>query len=195
MDETEWLARTDVRPMLWFLRDKASDRKLRLFSVACCRRARHLLTAEWFREVVDFAERFADGTASDDERQFYRNQASSCARGAMARHVVSTGIAHELAGDADAWDRIVLVHLLRCIVGPLPFRPVTIDPKWLTWNHGTVPAIARRSYDERAFHDLPILADALEDAGCTDYDILAHCRGDGPHARGCWVVDLLLGKE
>jgi hypothetical protein len=73
-------------------------------------------------------------------------------------------------------------------------RPATIKPALLRWNHGTLPAIARRIYEERAFHDLPILADALEDAGCTDAAILDHCRGPGPHVRGCWVVDLLLGK-
>src|SRR4051812_38842799 len=72
---------------------------------------------------------------------------------------------------------------------------VAADPAWLTWNHGTVPAIARHVYDDRAFHDLPILADALEDAGCTNADLLAHCRGGGEHVRGCWVVDLLLGKS
>jgi hypothetical protein len=74
-------------------------------------------------------------------------------------------------------------------------RSVTADPAWLTWNHGTVPAIARHVYDDRAFHDLPILADALEDAGCTNTDLLDHCRGPGPHVRGCWAVDLLLGKS
>jgi len=84
--------------------------------------------------------------------------------------------------------------LWRDIFGPLPFRPVAVDPAWLAWNGGTVPAIACRVYAERAFHDLPILADALEDAGCANADILAHCRGGGEHVRGCWVVDLLLGK-
>jgi hypothetical protein len=65
----------------------------------------------------------------------------------------------------------------------------------LTWNHAAVLAIARHIYDDRAFHDLPIMADALEDAGCTNADLLAHCRGPGPHVRGCWVVDLMLGKS
>jgi hypothetical protein len=83
--------------------------------------------------------------------------------------------------------------VLRDIFGN-PFRPVAVEPAWLAWNHGTVPAIARRVYDERRFEDLPILADALEDAGCTNADLLAHCRGGGPHVRGCWAVDLLLGK-
>jgi hypothetical protein len=87
----------------------------------------------------------------------------------------------------------VQCSILRDIFGN-PFRPVAVAPAWLTWNNATVPAIARHVYEDRAFHDLPILADALEDAGCTDADLLAHCRGPGPHVRGCWAVDLLLGK-
>jgi hypothetical protein len=71
-------------------------------------------------------------------------------------------------------------------------RATAVQSRWLAWNHGTIPAIARGIYEERAFHDLPILADALEDAGCTSRDILDHCRGPRPHVRGCWVVDLLL---
>jgi hypothetical protein len=76
-----------------------------------------------------------------------------------------------------------------------PFRPVTIDASWLSWNGGTVPKLSRAIYDERRFSDLPILADALEEAGCDNPDILAHCRSGGEHVRGCWVVDLLLGKS
>jgi hypothetical protein len=76
-----------------------------------------------------------------------------------------------------------------------PFRPVVVDPPWLTWNDAAVRKLAQFIYDERRFADLPILADALEDAGCSDADILAHCRGGGEHVRGCWVVDLLLGKS
>ena len=59
----------------------------------------------------------------------------------------------------------------------------------------TVFALATGIYTERAFDRMPILADALEDAGCDNADILEHCRGDGPHVRGCWVVDLILEKE
>jgi hypothetical protein len=79
---------------------------------------------------------------------------------------------------------------LRDIFGN-PFRLATLDRSWLT---STVTSLAQAIYDDRAFDRLPILADALEDAGCTDQDILAHCRGGGEHVRGCWVVDLLLGK-
>ncbi|HVK19346.1 MAG TPA: hypothetical protein VM533_20600 [Fimbriiglobus sp.] len=81
--------------------------------------------------------------------------------------------------------------LLRCIVGN-PFRPVACDPSWRT---STAVGLADAIYSERSFDRLPILADALEEAGCTHPDVLAHCRGDGPHARGCWVVDLILGKS
>jgi hypothetical protein len=84
--------------------------------------------------------------------------------------------------------------LLRDILGPLPFRPVAVPPSVLAWDNGTVVTLARAIYLERRFGDLPILADALEEAGCDDPEILAHCRLSGPHVRGCWVVDLLVGK-
>jgi hypothetical protein len=83
--------------------------------------------------------------------------------------------------------------LLRHIVGN-PFRPVQVEPRWFSWNGGTVLKLARAIDEQWACHRLPVLADALEDAGCTDADILGHCRGPGPHVRGCWVIDLLLGK-
>jgi hypothetical protein len=84
-------------------------------------------------------------------------------------------------------------NLLRCIFSN-PCCPTVVDPLWFTWHDATLPMLAQAVYDERAFDRLPILADALEDAGCHDAGILAHCRGPGPHVRGCWVVDLLLGK-
>jgi hypothetical protein len=86
--------------------------------------------------------------------------------------------------------------LLRCVFGPLPFRPAPrLRPAWLAWEGGTVPKLAAAIYEERAFDRLPILADALEDAGCTEAELLAHLRAPGPHVRGCWALDLLLGKE
>jgi hypothetical protein len=68
---------------------------------------------------------------------------------------------------------------------------VVFDPEWRT---ATVVQLAQGIYDDRAFDRLPILADALQDAGCDHADVLNHCRDTGPHARGCWVVDLILGK-
>jgi hypothetical protein len=82
-------------------------------------------------------------------------------------------------------------RLLWDIIGN-PFRPVALDPSWRT---STVLALADGIYADRAFDRLPILADALEEADCDRADVLEHCRGDSPHVRGCWVVDLLLGKE
>lgn len=81
--------------------------------------------------------------------------------------------------------------MLRDIFGN-PFRPVTFDPAWLT---PAVTSLAQMSYEERTFDRMPELADALEQLGCTNADILEHCRGPGPHVRGCWVVDLVLGKS
>jgi hypothetical protein len=82
--------------------------------------------------------------------------------------------------------------LLRDIFGPSPFRPINFDPRWLTPD---VLALARGIYDERAFDRMPILGDALEDAGCSDADVLGHCRSEARHVLGCWVVDAVLGKE
>jgi hypothetical protein len=79
----------------------------------------------------------------------------------------------------------------RCVAGN-PFRPVALDPSWVT---PTVVALATGIYEHRAFDRLPILADALQEAGCGNEDVLSHCRGDGPHVRGCWVVDSILGKQ
>jgi hypothetical protein len=85
--------------------------------------------------------------------------------------------------------------LLRCLYGRPPFHPPTVPAPVLRWHGGTVVRLAQAIYDKRRFGDLPVLADALEEAGCTDDEILNHCRGPGPHARGCGVLDLVLGKE
>jgi hypothetical protein len=77
------------------------------------------------------------------------------------------------------------------------FHPFTIavDPDWLHCNDRTAAKLAQVIYDERAFERLPIMADALEEAGCTDAEVLGHLHGPGPHVRGCWALDLLLAKE
>lgn len=88
-------------------------------------------------------------------------------------------------------ERPPFAALIREVFGN-PFRPVTLDSRWQT---ETAVALAAGIYAERAFDRMPILADALEDAGCDHAGVLTHCRDDGPHVRGCWVVDLVLGKE
>ncbi len=92
-------------------------------------------------------------------------------------------------------------RMLRDIM-PNPLLLVNLHPSWLmhvpsllSWNNGTIPMLAQSIYDDRAFDRLPILADALEEAGCTETDIIQHCRHQGEHVRGCWLVDLLLGKK
>ena len=74
------------------------------------------------------------------------------------------------------------------------FRPVVVDLTWLTWEAGTIRHFAEGMYHERAFDRLPVLGDALEGAGCTEQVLLRHLRGFGPHARGCWLLDLLTGR-
>ena len=91
-------------------------------------------------------------------------------------------------------ERLAQSNLLRDVFGN-PFRPVAVEPAWLAWGGGTVRQLAQAIYDERAFERLPVLADALEEAGCTNADVLGHCRQPAEHVRGCWVVDLLLGRS
>jgi hypothetical protein len=102
-----------------------------------------------------------------------------------------------------AWQAQFKVHadLFRDVLGN-PFRQKVLDPAWLAWKDSTIARMAETIYDKRILPEgnlradgLAILADALEDAGCDNTDILAHCRGPGPHVRGCWVVDLILGKQ
>jgi hypothetical protein len=101
----------------------------------------------------------------------------------------------------DPAELAIQASFLRDIFGS-PFRPAIISPSVLAWNDGLVLRLAQTAYDERQLpagtldnSRLAILADALEEAGCTDADILGHLRSPGPHVRGCWAVDLLLDKE
>lgn len=81
---------------------------------------------------------------------------------------------------------------MRDIFGPICFRPLFINKECLT---ATTVALAGGIYADQAFDRLPILADALEDAGCDDPEILTHCRQEGRHVKGCWVIDLILGRS
>jgi hypothetical protein len=195
MTEAEWLAGADPMPMLVFLKGKASDRKLRLFAVASCRKAWSNFPNDACRRAVLVAEFFADGSADDSELQTARDGALQTAELLSRQNFAGCAWARVAAEAACA--PVLVPQLqgsapyLRDIFGN-PFRPVTVDLAWLT---STVAALAHAMYESRDFSAMPILADALQDAGCDNEDVLIHCRGDGPHVRGCWVVDMLLGKE
>jgi hypothetical protein len=218
--EAKWLCEVaDAVPLLQFVRGTASERKLRLFAVACCRRVWHLLPVGAVREAVEVAERFAEGMATAEELRAARLAArrevvpvggkvtwdsglTAAKRTAWEACILAADSAWEAAGRPRAlgvrdraWD--AESHAQCDLVRDLfnPFHPATLDPGWLTWQDGTVAKMTRSIYDDRAFDRLPILGDALEDAGCDNADILDHCRSGGEHVRGCWVVDLLLGKH
>jgi hypothetical protein len=113
----------------------------------------------------------------------------------MKNHDIPAGdalqAAQEAAQEAKRIEAKEQAKLLREIVGN-PYHLAPLDP---SPPFSTVAKLACTVYEERVFERLPVLADALEDAGCTDAAILSHCRQPGEHVRGCWVVDLLLGKE
>jgi hypothetical protein len=145
----------------------------------------------------------ADGAADDavigatySVLALYHRSAQEGARVAAAQAASAAfhaaGVVGQNAAAARAAEHAAQADLLRDLFRP--FGLERLSDALFRWNAAAVPALARAIYEERAFDRLPILADALEDAGCTDRAILDHCRGPGPHVRGCWVVDLLLGK-
>jgi hypothetical protein len=224
LTKDEWLGCTRPAPMLKYLRGKASARKLRLFAVACCRRIWNLLPDDASRHAVVLAEGFADGQVSSEDLLASRMAverrrpalvnspvsdvapaACQVVRAATARAVdraVSGASFHTWYavergfGLYPGWTSIreqeerAQCHYLRDLFGN-PFCLAALDPGWRS---PTAVAIADGMYGARDFTAMPLLADALQDAGCENADILGHCRGDGPHARGCWVVDLVLGR-
>jgi hypothetical protein len=122
--------------------------------------------------------------------------AKTCYWAADSAAVLASGAGPDVSAWAKALpvERRAQCDLLRDIFSN-PFKLPAVQPAWLKWNHRTIPGIARGIYDDRAFDRLGILADALEDAGCTDAVILNHCREPGTHVRGCWLIDLLMGTS
>ncbi|HEY7315564.1 MAG TPA: hypothetical protein VH643_39915 [Gemmataceae bacterium] len=184
MTEAEWLACTDPKLMLDYLRFKCGVRKLRLFTAACLRRDLHWSDIH-IRIAIKSVERLAD-----DRERIAAGGLRAARMDASAARAAAQDAARSLQpfGAAQA-------ALLRDICGPLPFRPTTLDSAWLSWHGGLLASIAWQMYDSRDFADMPVLADALEEAGCQNQDILSHCRSGGDHVRGCWVIDALLGKS
>jgi hypothetical protein len=144
------------------------------------------------RELELQATQRSGGGYSQGRKPVSINQATQKARAALASlqqspwdaaDQITQETRHQLQRSQCEW--------LRCLFAN-PFRPVTLNPSWLT---SSVLALAKGIYTDRAFDRMPILADALQDAGCDNEAILNHCRQSGEHCRGCWAVDLVLGKS
>ena len=221
LDEATWLTATSF---LTFFQEAGtslkSRRKKRLFCVACCRRLGDQLTDPRCLVALVAAERYADGEMDKGGLKAVRKEAVAAARAARpskpGAHEWSPAEAVQMAVSENQtevfvtgpirvaitvnWMRIrsrkeedaVQIALLRDIFGN-PFRPVTFSEQWRT---DTALSLARQMYESREFSAMPILAYALQDAGCDNEDILSHCRdAKQTHVRGCWVVDFVLGKN
>jgi carbon storage regulator CsrA len=215
-----WIRGTDPSQLLALLPATTSARKLRLFAVACARRVEGVWNQGTRLDVLDLVERFADGLPCLELTSavrrltvllgevLYRDHLGpsvSAARGAAlpdasqaaarASWDAVNACGHALADDKDEEAaRRAQVYLLHCIFGN-PWEPIEVGRDVLAWHDGLIVSAARRIYESRDFTELPVLADMLEDAGCSDARMLDHCHGPGPHARGCFVVDLILAKD
>jgi hypothetical protein len=215
MTEAEWWTCTDAAALLDAVRyaDRSSERKLRLLGCACVR-ALPLGAAERFSLAVESVERDADGQLSKAaalrrvgprsaalptvQLQWTGNWLAKVATEKAYVKAVTSMVQVYLGGDILA----TFCTLIRDIFGN-PFHPLPpIEPALLIWKGGLLVTLARAAYDNRLLPSghldpdrLAVLADALEDAGCRNEAVLAHCRGPGPHARGCFVVDALLSKK
>ena len=207
MTEAEWLACDDPFTMVDFVWRRVTDRKFRLFTCACAARYLRFFNDPATASSAALLERHADGLIPEAEQlqpntflhhnlvneMWGRSAYDSAAR---ATSLMLGDIGHRRGRGSErdtaiAQESAAQSQLVRDLLGN-PFRRVSFDVSWRT---EAVVALARGMYETRDFAPMPVLADALDDAGCTDLDILAHCRGPGPHVRGCWVVDLVLGKE
>jgi hypothetical protein len=218
MTEAEWLACGDPTMMLHFLQGRAAYRKFHLFSCGCCRRVWNLLTPELLREVVELSESWADGSASETAVYTATQRATAYFNtNYMHRNALAYAAASYcgwLGSPPTAAEKVCLslgqkrlspiatplpdeffCQLVRDIFGNPFHQPQPLPSSVFRWTDGTVGRIAEAIYAERAFDRLPILADALLDAGCDDEQLMAHLRSPGPHVRGCWALDLVLGKE
>ena len=222
MTETEWLQGSDPAAMLKFLLHASlispSDRRLRLYACACCRRIWNALPDPSHRDLVAAVEDHPDGSfdnpilqnaivaLSRREREFVADNAFRAVKflgrsfykvraldsAFMVPKYAALGVCDERENKSE---ETAQATLLRDVFGN-PFRPLpTVDPAWSVANNGTVERTAQVIYDQRDFAQMPMLADALEQAGCTTRELLEHCRGNGTHVRGCWVLDLMLDKE
>jgi len=210
MTEAEWLASSNVEKLLeqvltGFPRTMLcewaeEDRKSRLFIIACADRIWRLLPEEYQAVIQPIDPQVSKGlkrgtlqmrwSAARRVGWEFEDLLHALNQGDIAFYCERAAAVAETQASV-RFEQQAQAALLRDIFG-YPFRPVTLDPAWRT---PTVTSLAQAIYADRRFADLPILADALEDAGCANAAILDHCRQPGEHVRGCWVVDLVLAKS
>ena len=206
MTEDKWLSGKELwrlvrvirREKSWF-RPPVLKRKLRLFGCACLRSDWEKLPDDKFRVAISTAEDMADGNVTERQVEWARDDVAHTMHWLKSEYAGPclallepriSELVGELSDEVWPFRNAVAIPLLRDIFGN-PFRPVAFDPRWRS---ESAVALARTAYDTRNFTLLPILADALEEAGCDHADVLSHCRQpDGVHVRGCWVVDGVLG--
>lgn len=208
MNESEWLVCEDPSFMLSEVGLGNGARKVRLFACACLRRLWDRLTDEKSRTQVEVAERFADGLATKPDLVQARvtGQPPSPFLAAAAWYAASDPIdlpfraLHVLDNIKAALrkaerevERLAQAELARDTFNL--DGPPRLKQTWLRWQDSTVSKLAASVYEARRFDELPILADALEESGCDNRDVLEHLRGPGPHVRGCRVLDAILGKK
>jgi hypothetical protein len=158
------------------------------------------------RHAVEVAEAYADGRATEEQLRLAWKEADDAATpygydvynmavDASSPNLELNGyIAATAANDAPDKNLGPYCEFLRCIYGN-PFHRLEADRLAWRWQRGAVRDLALTVDQSGDFTILPILADALEEAGCEDPEVLSHCRGGGPHVRGCWVIDVILGKS
>jgi hypothetical protein len=215
MDAAYWLTSESPAGLLHDakLLKALKPRKSLLFACGCYRLIWDKIRLAGIREAVEKVEERADRKVSQEELSAYRYPRGESPRRSVDWYLqirLSSLLTPKVIPTHVAWQvRVALdpehserrgkwehdkpqADLVREIVGN-PYRPVKFDRAWRT---AAVTSIALACYEARDFSSLPILADALEDAGCDNEEVLSHCRDAGRfHARGCWVVDLVLGKK
>lgn len=221
MTEAEWLACEAAESIGKLVKSRLSARKSRLLACICAREVVESVRCDSTLKAIEAAEGFLDGAVSHEELREVgysasrvRNELAWAVAFVDAGYGAGCAVCHHAmhfaraaARGTDSRDQALFSAvcrrgrrqglqrswaLLRDLAGLPPHLRVAFDPAWRT---STVIDLARQMYASRDFFAMPILADALQDADCTNEVVLNHCRGDGPHVRGCWVVDLVLGKE
>jgi len=214
MTKKEWQRSVDCRDLLHdaesLFCEHPDTRLPRLLACAACRLLWKDLTDPRSRRAVEIAERYSDGDATRKELSAANRDATAAfreARGTPSSQPTGAAVkasrpnnlqgamietlVHISGGRDNPWEE-ALHSMIHDVFDNRFFRIVRLEPGLRT---STVTALALQMYESRDFSAMPILADALQDAGCDNDEVLNHCRGAGPHVRGCWVVDLVLRKE